>query len=210
MRSLRTKPHRDSTLACRSPSVHAGARSNRAKFIRCYDETTNKQNLSRRETFVKRVLTNAFLWGLLTIGSAVMAAGIDADPVIGTWKLNPAKSTFGGGPALKSQIRTYSRSAQGITLKMQTVSADGKETTAQTTYHLDGKDYPVTGNPDYDSLSGEQIDTNTAEFTLKRAGKPVGKTRRTVSKDGQTLAANFTITEASGVKLSELTVFDRQ
>ena len=41
------------------------------------------------------------------------------------------------------------------------------------------------GNPDFDSLSGMQIDTNTTEFTLKRAGKPVGTIRRTVSKDGQ-------------------------
>ena len=74
---------------------------------------------------MKKVLSNVFLGALLTIGSAVTAAGIDADAVVGTWKLNLAKSTFGGGPALKSQIRTYSRSARGITLKMETVSADG-------------------------------------------------------------------------------------
>jgi hypothetical protein len=180
------------------------------QFVRGHNETTNKRSTSRRGTIVKKVLSNVFLGALLTIGSAVIAAGIDAGPVIGTWKLNLAKSTFGGGPALKSQIRTYSQSAQGITLNVKTVSADGKETTTQTTYHLNGKDYPSMGNPDFDSLSGMQIDTNTAEFTLKRAGKPVGKIRRTVSKDGQTLTLNFIITNANGVHLSELTVFDKQ
>ena len=159
---------------------------------------------------MKKVLSIVFLGALLAIGSAAIAAGIDADPVLGTWKLNLAKSTFGGGPALKSQIRTYSRSAQGITLKMKTVSADGKETTTQTTYHVDGKDYPSMGNPDFDSLSGVRIDTNTTEFTLKRAGKPVGTLRRTVSNDSQTLTLNFVITSAKGVHLSHLTVFDRQ
>ena len=159
---------------------------------------------------MKKVFSKVFLGALLIIGSAVMAAGSDADPVAGTWKLNLAKSTFGGGPALKSQIRTYSQSAQGTSLKMKTVSADGKETTTQTTYRVDGKDYPTTGNPDFDSLSGMQIDTNTTEFTLKRAGKPVGTIRRTVSKDGQTLTLNFVITNAKGVQLSQLTVFDRQ
>jgi hypothetical protein len=180
------------------------------QFVRGRNETTNKRSTSRRGTIVKKVLSNVFLGALLTIGSAVIAAGIDADPVAGTWKLNLAKSTFGGGPALKSQIRTYSQSAQGITLKMKTVSADGKETTTQTTYHVDGKDYPSMGNPDFDSLSGMRIDTNTTEFTLKRAGKPVGTIRRTVSKDGQTLTMNFVITNANGVQLSQLTVFDKQ
>ena len=159
---------------------------------------------------MKKVLSNVVLGALLTIGSAVIAAGIDADPVVGTWKLNLAKSTFGGGPALKSQIRTYSQSARGITLKMKTVSAEGKETTTQTMYHLDGKDYPSKGNPDFDSLSGMQIDTNTKEFTLKRAGKPVGKIRRAVSKDGKILTINFVISNANGVQTAALTAFDKQ
>jgi hypothetical protein len=180
------------------------------RFVRGHKETTTKQSVSRRGTIVKKVLSIVFLGALLSIGSAGIAAGIDADPVVGTWKLNLAKSTFGGGPALKSQIRTYSQSAQGLTLKMKTVSADGKETSTQTTYHVDGKDYPSMGNPDFDSLSGVRIDTNTTEFTLKRAGKPVGTTRRTVSKDGQTLTLNFVITNANGVQLSQLTVFDKQ
>jgi len=32
---------------------------------------------------------------------------------------------------------------------------------------LSGKDHPSIGNPDFDSLSWMQIDTNTAEFTSK-------------------------------------------
>jgi hypothetical protein len=159
---------------------------------------------------VKTILSSVFLGALLTIGGVAITAGIDADPVVGTWKLNLAKSTFGGGPALKSQIRTYSQSAQGTTLKMKSVSADSKETSTQTTYRVDGKDYPVLGNPDFDSLSGTQIDTNTTEFTLKRGGKPVGTIRRMVSKDGQTLTLNFVIMNATGVQLSQLTVFDKQ
>ncbi len=159
---------------------------------------------------MKKVLSSVFLAALITSGSAIMAAGSDADPVVGTWKLNLAKSTFAGVPAYKSQIRIYSRSARDLTLKMTTVSAEGKETTTQTTYQLNGKDYPSMGNPDFDSLSGMQIDTNTVEFTLKRAGKPVGKIRRTVSKDGHTLTINFVMTNANGIQTAALTVFDKQ
>lgn len=159
---------------------------------------------------MKGVLATIFLGALLTIGSAAMAAGLDADPVVGTWTLNLAKSTFAGIPALKSQVRTYSHSAPDLTLKMKTVSADGDESTTQTTYKLNGKDYPSMGNLDFDSLSGIEIDSNTAEFTLKRAGKPVGKIRRAVSNDGQTLTINFVLTDANGVQTSALTVFDKQ
>lgn len=159
---------------------------------------------------MKNVLSSIFLAALLTIGNAVIAAGFDADPVVGTWKLNLSKSTFAGIPALKSQVRTYLQSAPDLTLKMKTVSADGKETTTQATYKLNGTDYPSMGNLDFDSLSGMQIDANTAEFTLKRAGKPVGKIRRAVSNDGQTLTINFVLKDANGVQTSALTVFDKQ
>jgi hypothetical protein len=174
-----------------------------------HNQTTNKTGTSRR-TIVKKVFSSVILGALLTVGHTVIASASDADPVVGTWKLNLAKSTFGGGPALKSQIRNYSQSPRGLTLKMKTVSADGKETTTQATYQLNGTDHPSMGNPDFDSLSGMQIDTNTAEFTLKRAGKPVGKIRRTVSKDNQTLTINLVITNAAGVQTSALTVFDKQ
>ncbi len=157
-----------------------------------------------------RILTSIFLGTLITISSAAVAAETSADPVVGTWNLNVAKSTFSAGPALKSQTRIYSQSTQGITLNMKTVGADGKETTTQTTYHLDGKDYPVTGSADYDSLSAKQIDRNTAEFTLSKAGKVVGTTRRTVSKDGKTLTATSKATNAKGERIEARTVFDKQ
>lgn len=159
---------------------------------------------------MNKLLSSVFLVALLMICTATMVSATDADPIVGTWKLNLAKSVFAGIPALKSQIRTYSGSARKLTLKMITVSAEGKETTTQATYQLDGKDYPSMGNLDFDSLSGVQLDTNTAEFTLKRAGKPVGKIRRAVSKDGRTLTINYVLTNADGVQTSALTVFDRQ
>jgi hypothetical protein len=63
----------------------------------------------------------------------------------------------------------------------------------------------VTGAPGWDSLAGKQVDSNTAEFSLKKAGKVVGTTSRTVSKDGKTLTARQDTTTAKG----EL-VFDRK
>lgn len=153
------------------------------------------------------ILSSVFLGAFLTVGSAAIAADSATDPVVGTWTLDVAKSKFSEGHALKSQTRMYSQSADGITLNMKTVGADGKETTTQTTYHLDGKDYPITGSPQYDTLSAKQINPKTASFTLKKGGKTVGTTRRTVSKDGKTLTATDKMAGSTAV---DTEVFDKQ
>ena len=159
---------------------------------------------------MKRLLMSVFLAALAAIGTASVVSAASADPIIGNWKLNLAKSVFAGIPAPKSQTRTYSGSAPEFTLVMVSVSAEGKRTTTRATYQLNGKDFSSMGNSDFDSLSGVQIDTNTAEFVLKRAGKPVGKIRRAVSADGKTLTINFLLTNADGVQTSSVSVFDRQ
>jgi len=144
-----------------------------------------------------------------TVGAIAIAFAAGSDPVVGTWQLNVSKSTF-GGPAPKSQTRTYTQSGSSITLVMKTVGADGKESTMKTTYQLDGKDYPVTGAPDYDSLSAKQLNPQTASFTLKRAGKAVGRTSRTVSHDGKQMTSKISATSAKGEQSESVMVFDRQ
>lgn len=157
----------------------------------------------------KLIVLAAF--ALVSAASGVVIAGAPAaDPVIGTWKLDAAKSTFTGGPALKSHTRTYSQSGQSIALVMKSTSADGKEVTTRMTYQLDGKDHPVTGNPDFDSISGQQVDSNTARFTQKKGGKMVGTSDRTVSKDGKTLHVKTSLTTAKGENSESVLVLDKQ
>jgi hypothetical protein len=140
---------------------------------------------------------------MAAVGGVPIATAATPDPVVGTWKLDVSKSTFTAGPAIKSQTRTYSQSGKTITLVMKSVGADGKKSTTHTTYHFNGKDFPVTGNPDYDHLSGKQVDD-------KRGGQEVGTTSRTVSKDGKTLTSKIKMTTAAGEKTESVLVFDKQ
>ena len=159
---------------------------------------------------MRKLLIRAVLAIVAAASGVAIAAAPASDPVVGTWQLNGSKSTFAGGPALKSQTRTYSQSGHSITLVMKAVGTDGKETTSQTTYQLDGKDYPVTGNPDYDSLTAEQVDSNTAKFTFKKGGKTVGTGSRTVSKDGKTLTSKIKMTTTKGEESESVAVLDKQ
>ena len=153
------------------------------------------------------VTAMAALIGIVDVPKALAA---DTDPVIGTWQLNAGKSTFKSGPAITNQTRTYSQSGDEITMDIKSVSAGGKEISSHTTYRLDGKSYPVTGNPDYDNLIGKQLNSHMAQFTLKKGDKVVGHTTRTVSKNGKKLTATSHQTLASGEKTDNVLVFDKQ
>jgi len=153
------------------------------------------------------------LFKTLTVG-AILALGIGtalaADAVVGTWKLNVAKSTFSPGPAPKSQTRVYGESAQGMTVTVKTTAADGKESTTTTSIKDDGKPYAVSGNPDFDMVSLTRVDASTAHIIQTKAGATVGTGVRTVSKDGKTLTVALKGMRANGGKFDDVSVYDRQ
>jgi hypothetical protein len=150
-----------------------------------------------------RVMAIAALTALL-----VSASAFAADPVVGEWKLNLEKSTF-SDKAPKSATRVYAETADGTTLDQKMVGADGKETTMHTVTKLDGKDHPVTGNPDADTVAGKRIDGLTSQFTLKKGGKVVGTVHRVVSADSKTLTVNNKGTHADGKAYNDTLEFDK-
>jgi len=155
-----------------------------------------------------QTLFKTFVVGaILAIGTGTAFA---ADAVVGTWKLNVAKSTFSPGPAPKSQTRVYAESAQGMTVTIKTMAADGKETTTTTSIKDDGKPYAVSGNPDIDMVSVTRVDALSARITQTKAGATVGTAVRTVSKDGKTLTLAQKGTRANGAKFDDVAVYDRQ
>jgi hypothetical protein len=95
-------------------------------------------------------------------------------------------------------------------LTLKTVAADGKESTSTLTAKDDGKPYPVTGNPDFDTVSVTRVDALTVHSTQMKAGSAVGTGVRTVSTDGKTLTFSSKRTDANGVKHDDVSVYDRQ
>ena len=151
-----------------------------------------------------RIVAIALL-GTLFVGASAFAA----DAVVGTWKLDVAKSTF-SDTALKGGTRVYTEAADGTVMDQKTVGADGKEMSMHVTIRYDGKDYPISGNPDADTGAGKVIDAHTTHFTLKQGGKVVASVHRVVSADGKTLTVNNKGTHADGKAYDDTLVFDRQ
>jgi len=141
---------------------------------------------------------------------AVRLLGQAGDPVVGTWVLNISKSKFSPGPAPKSETRTYVVAGQDIKASSKGVDAAGKPTAGTWTVNTDGKDRPMTGDPDADSLAVTRVDAFTVESIEKKAGKIVITARRVISRDGKLMTITFKGTNAKGQPLNDVMVFDKQ
>jgi len=141
----------------------------------------------------------------------LLASGAEkADPVIGTWKLDVAKSTYTGAPAPKSETRTYESVADGMKLTTKTETASSEQTATEATYKYDGKDYPITGSKLFDTVAVSRVDSHTSKSTLKMGGKVVGHFTRVVSHDGKTLTTTTKVTGPKGEAISQKQVYTRQ
>ena len=146
------------------------------------------------------------VFALVGIQSAAQAT----DPVLGTWELNVAKSTYSPGPSPKGESRTYVMAGQEIKATSKGVDSTGKPTAGAWTVNYDGKDRPTTGSPDSDTLSLKRIDPFTTEFTSKRAGKVVITGTRTIARDGKLMTITTKGTNAKGQAINIVEVFEKR
>lgn len=148
---------------------------------------------------------------VIALGSGFAAhAAAMSDPAIGTWILNVEKSKFIPGPAPKSQIRTYTQTADGVTLTIAGVAADGSTMSGTSTFKYDGKDYPISGSPDYDMLTLKRVNGSTVSSVQKLNGKIVARTTRTISGHGKVLTLTSKGTNSKGAAYHNVYVFDKQ
>ena len=151
----------------------------------------------------------AFL-AMCLFATSSLSSFAQTDPFIGTWKLNLAKSKFSPGPPPKSQTATYEAVGQGLKITVKITDAEGKQIEAQSTANFDGKDYPVSGNPDQDMTTMRRIDAYKIEFTRKKVGNVVATVTSVVSKDGKTRTVTEKGVNAKGEKFSNIVVYDKQ
>ena len=154
---------------------------------------------------VKKTLSLMMLAAVVFAGPAFAA-----DPVVGTWKLDVAKSKFSEGAALTAGTRVYTEANGQYTLDQKLTLADGKETSNRVQYR-DGKEVkqPAAGSG-ADATLAKKIDAHTWDFDLKKDGKVVGHVHRVVSTDGKTLTVHNSGMQLNGATGDETLVFDRQ
>jgi hypothetical protein len=159
---------------------------------------------------MKSVLKFVVLAVLAAVASGTVLA--QSNPVLGTWKLNAAKSKSSPLPVPKSLTRTIT--AQGDVAKyvFEGVAADGSAIAYGFTVTYDGKEAPITGSGPggADTISIKRINPNEYEAVLKKGGKLVANSKAEVSKDGKVTTVTSKGTGSDGKPMSMTSVYDKQ
>jgi hypothetical protein len=140
---------------------------------------------------------------------AGLALCLAADVHTGKWKLNEAKSKLAPG-ATKNITVVYEVVGDNVKVIVDGVDKDGKAVHSEWTGKFDGKDYPVTGNPNEETRSYTKVDDHTMDFTSKKGGKANLTGHIVVAADGKSRTVTTTSTDASGKKTTNVAVSDKQ
>lgn len=136
-------------------------------------------------------VTGGGLWALVTISATLWGA----DPVIGSWRLNAARSSLPGF------LIRYDRDGERVSF----TTAEG------VTYAVpeDGQDHPVSGLPAVDTVAWRRINDYVAQETRKKAGRVVLTSRVMLSLDGARLTIAQTQRNARGEPSTRTLNYDR-
>jgi len=142
---------------------------------------------------------------ILSFSASVLAAD---SPFSGTWKFNPSKG-HSTPPIPKSVVAHVESDVENFKFSQEGV--DDKDQSFKSSYEakFDGKEYPITGDPDSDSVSLQRVNEREIKFTIKKSGTVVSKLDVVVSKDGQTTIVNYT-NYIQGKEQKGSAVYDKQ
>ena len=155
----------------------------------------------------------------MRIGSRVMLAALTIALLAtwafgqhaGTWKLNPAKSTYTTDhPAPKNLTLTIKEEGNGIVIDGVGEAADGSPINLHISSKFDGADTAATGLPaDANTVSVTRADANTLDVTNKKDGVVMYTVHSVVSPDGKTRTSTFSGKDSKGNPETWVSVYDK-
>lgn len=145
------------------------------------------------------------------------AAAQATQPLTGTWKLNPAKSTFNPSDlSTENLVVTYEVKGDKVTASLDGVDARHRAVHSEYTATFDGKEHPITETidgkpaPNQGVISWKRIDDRTYEVVNKRNGQAISTRRIVVAADGKSRTTTITGRDAQGRPVHHVMFFDRQ
>ena len=161
-----------------------------------------------------RLSTRSLALAIACLGLSALVVSpalAQGDPQVGVWKLNVAKSKYTPGPAPKSGTTKIEAAGAGVKVTVDQSMDDGTTRHFEFTANYDGKDSPVTGNnPDADMVARTRLNATTVQTVNKKAGKVTTTTTSEVSADGKTRTVKTTGVSASGQKVNNIAVYEKQ
>ena len=139
-----------------------------------------------------------------------VAVGLAADPQMGTWKLDEAKSDIPAGVTKNNTVVYASEADDQIKVTVAGGDKDGKAVNTTWVGKFDGKPYAVTGSPVYDQIAYTKANERTNEMKATKEGKPVATGKIEVAADGKSRTVTIEGTTADGKKVKSKAVYNKQ
>jgi hypothetical protein len=170
------------------------------------------------------ILTVVVIAGLSMPPRAVKAKGADGGPApwLGTWQLNPAKSsqrsdpspyrrvTFRIEPAGDIKLAGDKPAGDAVKVTYRMVGTRGGVTRLEWTGGFDGRDYPVRGADNVLTNAYRRIDGRAYEIVIKVEGERAAVATVTVSPDGRTLTVVTAERHPRGQTVNTTAVYEKQ
>lgn len=160
---------------------------------------------------MRQTRVNPFLCVIAAVCALALspAIALAQEPMAGTWTFDAAKSKYDPGPAPKSATVVITPDGKGLKIAVDAEMPSGPMKWGYTNGR-DGKDTPVTGNPNYEAVSVAQASPTESTITYKRGGKAVATSKVVVSKDGKTMTVTSDGTDAKGQKFHNVGHFTKK
>jgi glucan-binding YG repeat protein len=143
---------------------------------------------------------------------AILAAAMPlfaADPFVGTWKLDPAKSKYTAGTAPKDVTIVIEEQGDSYQVAATGTYADGSPLSVKYSIPKAGGTGTVQEGP-FDAITSKRVSARVRENTYTKNGKETASRRVVLSKDGKTLKNTVNGTDPKGNPLAGADVFDKQ
>jgi len=166
------------------------------------------------DTTARRVgVASVIAMTVIGLAAGSLAFAQSGDPLIGTWKLNRAKSTFNPGPAPVSRTMKFEPAGDGVKHHIETYVNNGSGTDegvhiTQYTAAFDGKDNAIHGSA-LDTVSLKRLNPRSVERTGRLAGAAIETQTWNVSADGKVLTVTTRGSNDNG-DYSRVEVFEKQ
>ena len=132
-----------------------------------------------------------------------------ADPFIGTWNMNSAKSKYSVGTAPKEQTVTIAETGSDLDVTVKGTSSDGTAFTSHYTVPAAGGEGKIIESR-YDAVSGKRMGSNQRDVTYTKGGKVALTAHSRISGGGKTMTVTVKGTDMVGKPEDAVLVFDKQ
>jgi hypothetical protein len=146
-----------------------------------------------------------FILALLGLASPLFAA----DPFLGTWKLDPAKTKYTTGTPAKDVTLVIEEQGDNYQVTATGTYQDGSPISVKYTVPKAGGAGTTQEGP-FDAVTSKRVSARVRENRYTKNGKETVSRRIVVSQDAKTMRITVKGTDAQGKPLAGVDVFDKQ